>query len=208
VTLYDSIDACCSVGMGWVDYSYCTSRSIGSYTDGWVVDFLNEKCIKDCDPTNGPPCYEIGSRDTSASIYDTVQTCCDRLNWISNSACVSASETSLAGSPVLATNQFFADYSSSSCLQDCEPGSFGCAVVPPPAALYDSIDACCSVGMGWVDYRYCMSRSIGKYTDGWVVDFLNEKCSESRNLWYHMLDILQLERLKNELIPSCHSQGL
>ena len=150
------------------------------------MNLFRHVTVKDCDPTNGPPCYEIGSRDTSASIYDTVESCCGRLNWISTSACVSASETSFAGSLTLPSTQYFADYSSSSCLQDCEPGSFGCAVVPPPVALYDSIDACCSVGMGWVDYRYCTSRSIGNYTDGWVVDFLNEKCSESRNLWSHM----------------------
>ena len=137
---------------------------------------------KDCDPTNGLPCYEIGSGDTSAPIYDTVDACCGRLNWISTTACISASENSFTGSPALPSNQFFVDYSSSSCLQDCDPGSVGCAMVPPSVALYDSIDTCCSVGIWWVDYRYCTSRSAGNYTNGWVVDFQNDKCSESRNL--------------------------
>ena len=97
----------------------------------------------------------------------------------SSAARVSASEGSLTGgdSP-LPSNEFFVDYSSSSCLKDCEPGPFGCMLVPPPVALYDSIAACCSVSMWWVDYSYCTSRSVGNYTNGWTVDFQNEKCSE------------------------------
>ena len=116
-------------------------------------------------------------------LFASREECCARFfGWAFEECAAGAS----SGSPALLSNQFFADYSSSSCLQDCEPGPFGCAVVPPPVALYDSIDACCSMGMGWVDYRYCTSRSTGSYTDGWVVDFLNDKCSKSRNLWSHM----------------------
>ena len=68
-------------------------------------------------------------------------------------------------------------------MKDWEPGSFGCMIVPLPVALRDSIEACCSVGMWWVDYGYCTSRSVGNYTNGWTVDFKNEKCSEFCYVW-------------------------
>merc|ERR1712194_418483 len=181
VALYESIDACCSTALWWVDHRYCTSRSVGNYTDGWVVDYQNAKCAKDCYSSDGPPCSEIGHDDASAPIYDTVEACCDRIDWIGTSSCVAASEDNSTGSSVIPLSQFFPDYASSSCLKDCEPGPFGCMPVPPPVALYDSIDACCSTAMWWVDHSYCTSRSVGNYTDGWVVDFQNEKCVKDCN---------------------------
>merc|ERR1719253_755589 len=176
MSLYDSIDACCSVGIWWVDYGYCTSRSVGNYTNGWIVDFESEKCIKDCDPADGAPCTELEQEFLHFHIYDTVAACCGRLDWIDSDECASISDGNAAGSLALPSNQFYADYASGSCQRDCEPGPFGCALVPPPVALYDSIEACCSVGQGWVDYRYCTSRSVGNYSNGWVVDYANEKC--------------------------------
>jgi len=79
---------------------------------------------------------------------------------------------------VIPSNQFFADNSRNSCLHDCEPGPFGCLIAPPLTALYGRIDACCS-SLGWIEYKYCASRSVGKYSDGWVVDYQNAKCGES-----------------------------
>ena len=156
---------------------------------------------KDCDPANGPPCHGIENEYSSVLIYDTVEACCGRLDWIVTSSCVSASEESPTGSltpdSTLPSNQFFADYSSNSCLKDCEPGPFGCMRVPPPVALYDSIEACCSVGMWWIDYSYCTSRSVGNYTNGWTVDFPNEKCSEFCYVWYYVTYDLLLNIFKS-----------
>ena len=135
---------------------------------------------KDCDPANGPPCYGVGNEDTSSPIFDTAEACCGRLDWISTSSCVSASTDSSPGSPAVPSNQFFADDLSSSCLQDCEPGPFGCQIALPLTPLYGSIDACCS-SRGWIEYEYCTSRSVGKYSNGWVVDYQNAKCGESSN---------------------------
>ena len=137
---------------------------------------------KDCDPASGPPCHGIETEQSSNFIYDTVEAWCGRLDWIGTSSCVSASDDSSAGSlaigSTLPSNQFFADYATNSCLKDCDPGPFGCMRVPPPVTLYDSIEACCTVAMWWVDHSYCTSRSVGNYTNGWTVDFQNEKCSE------------------------------
>ena len=129
---------------------------------------------KACDPADGPPCADPAHSDLSAPVYDTLAACCCRLTWVDAGVCAAASEGSSKG--------YFADYASGRCLRDCDPTPDGCSpFAPPPIALYDSIDACCVVGQGWVDYRFCTSRSIGKYSDGWVVDFQNEKCGESQN---------------------------
>lgn len=42
--LYESIEECCEIALSWVDINYCYSRSIDSYSDGWVVDFPALKC--------------------------------------------------------------------------------------------------------------------------------------------------------------------
>ena len=69
-----------------------------------------------------------------------------------------------------------------SCLQDCEPGSENgtavCKETTPPVVLYDDVMDCCNIGQSWVDISYCASRSIGMYSEGWVVDYKNDKCGE------------------------------
>ena len=136
--------------------------------------------VRDCDPADGPHCFGAEHKDPSATIYDTVEACCGRLNWIDTSTCVSASEESSMG---LVFNKFFVDYSSGTCLQNCEPGPFGCAIAPSSVTLYDDIDSCCSLGESWVDYKYCTSRSAGNYSEGWVVDYLDEKCGKLCSTW-------------------------
>ena len=48
------------------------------------------------------------------------------------------------GNPAGPTNLYFADFMSGKCLQDCHTGPFGCAQVPPPIVLYDTIEGECS----------------------------------------------------------------
>lgn len=62
---------------------------------------------------------------------------------------------------------------------DCKLGTFCCAILPSLSPVHPDINACCSLGKRWVEYKYCTSRSVGKYNDGWVIDYLNETCSES-----------------------------
>ena len=44
------------------------------------------------------------------------------------------------GNPIGPTDLYFADFISGKCLQDCHTGPFGCAQVPPPIVLYESIE--------------------------------------------------------------------
>lgn len=93
VTLYDNIETCCAIGLSWIDPRFCNSRSTGTYTNGWIVDWTTETCVKDCDPTLGPPCANPSVlADLSAKIHDTVAECCGRLNWIPRKTCIAESD--------------------------------------------------------------------------------------------------------------------
>ena len=168
-----------------------------------VLPWLSSSPVKDCNPADGPPCSQTEHKDLSIPIYDTLEKCCDRLNWIDIDVCTSFSEGRSRG--------FFADPSSGSCLQECDPGASDCASsVPPPLNLYDSIDACCSEGQWWVEYKYCTSRSVGEYSEGWLVDFQNEKCGMSCCLYraLHRARLLNTCKLTHEHFWPYTSQGL
>lgn len=80
------------------------------------------------------------------------------------------------GEPLDPTRKFYAFWGTGTCLEDCEPGPFGCAIAPPPIEMYDTLESCCTESQPWVDLAYCESRSIEDLTDGWVVDYTNMKC--------------------------------
>ena len=113
----------------------------------------------------------------NTELYDNFHICCERHTWWQDD-CSAYDENGNGGSPKH-SNQYFADFDSGSCLKDCEPGPLGCASVPPPIALYETIEACCAMTQNWVDTKYCLSRSNGTYSDGWVVSYDDEKCGES-----------------------------
>merc|ERR1712194_320409 len=73
-TLYDTVEACCTLGLIWVNPDYCASRSIGGYTNGWSARTNEATCVKDCDPANGPPC--VNHSDFTARIFTTKAECC------------------------------------------------------------------------------------------------------------------------------------
>ena len=101
-------------------------------------------------------------------LEDSLDACCTRYFSWAYELCMNGGGDSLAH-----TDKYFVDFSSGSCLKDCAPGSiaYGCAQVPPPVALYDTIDACCEVGQPWVDRAFCLSRSDDDYSDGWTIDY-------------------------------------
>jgi len=111
-------------------------------------------------------------------LYPTFNECCEFHLWWQDD-CSAYDANGNGGIPVH-SNMYWADYDSGSCLRDCEPGQgFGCESVPPPIAVYESVEACCSQGQSWVDPKYCISRSNGVYSNGWVVNYGDEKCGES-----------------------------
>jgi hypothetical protein len=152
----------------------CVARSEmqSSYTDKYYADWMNNKCVKDCDPEIDPACE--GNRPYSIiALHDTAEACCEaHFFWIETDSCVADSN----GIVLPPSNKYFADYASGSCLRDCDSG-FGCGDVPPPINVYDTVEECCA-SQNWIDPLYCTSRSRGTVSNGWVVDYKNEKCGE------------------------------
>ena len=159
----------------------CTDAAGPESTGKWYVEYYDEndfECVKDC---QGPrPCN--GRPSSYKELYETFNICCEHHTWW-KMECDAYDEDGNGGEPEY-SQKYFANYETGSCLQDCEPESeFGCAQVPPPVTLYDSIEACCTLGQTWVDISYCTSRSMNGFTDGWVVDYTNGKCGESNILY-------------------------
>ena len=103
-------------------------------------------------------------------LKESLERCCEQYFTWALEECMSEGEL------ILTTNKYFADFHSSMCLQDCPEGPFCCNRAPPRTVLYDSIEACCGIAMSLVDHSYCYSRSIGGYSNGWVVDYEGSKC--------------------------------
>ncbi|KAL7538162.1 hypothetical protein ACHAXR_008330 [Thalassiosira sp. AJA248-18] len=178
VNLYDSIESCCSIGQQWVDYLFCTSRSVDEYTYGWVVHWAHEKCVKDCDPLEGLPCADPKHEDQSAQIYATPEECCARLNWLDQDACVADSQNKLEGGDFY-TNKFYVDWMNIKCARDCDLSDGPpCMGNPPDSSvqLFEDVQSCCSEKLQWVNAEQCLADTFGistqtSGTGEWYVDW-------------------------------------
>lgn len=105
--------------------------------------------------------------------------------------------TQSTNGPPCADN-YWADYTTGSCIKDCCPGDEGeeCWSAPPPIMLWPSIEACCREGIFGVNYDFCTSRSNNFYTDQWVVDWDTETCGELY-ICYDWLAMLLMYDLTN-----------
>ena len=56
---------------------------------GWLIDWYNQKCIQDCEPSNGPPCQAHDNPETK--IFDTPQQYCTAIFWVDSNICVADS---------------------------------------------------------------------------------------------------------------------
>ena len=134
-------------------------------------------------PPPGPDKNCGGKAEPYDELYETFTECCETHLWWSTD-CAAYDENGSGGDQHYSF-KYFTDYMTGSCLQDCEPGSeegsIECKEIPPPVVLYDDVTDCC-LGQPWVDISYCASRSVGIYSEGWVVNYENNKCGES----YHM----------------------
>ena len=155
--------------------------------------------MKDCDPSLGPPCSDSEHDDQSAPIFTTSQECCDTsLGWVDVDACASTSEGGFS-------NKFFVDYPTGSCFKDasqCPGEGFTCEKVPPSVDVYESIEECCEQGQSWVNLGFCTSRSVGNFTNGWIVDYGAAKCGE----WPWHVALIPSHRRRNHVakIFICH----
>jgi len=180
--LYDTFIDCCTIHTWW-DVNCANYNENGTklesepeLTSKWYVEYYTDAkplCVRECE---GPNCN--GRAVNYEELYDTFDECCQMHLWW-NTDCMAYDEHGNGTNGLLEPpNTYYADYLSGSCLKDCESGPLGCAIAPPPIALYNTIKECCDFGQSWVDSKYCNSRSNGEYSNGWIISSDYGKCAK------------------------------
>lgn len=144
------------------------------------------KCLQDRTPTCNPqwsPC-DPSLENECCEGYSCTQVDANGCGYCLASQCGAGgtpSPSPPAPTPPVSAceGKYWADFATNSCKCDCPLGAgVGCKPMPPPIPYYGSIDSCCSMGLSWIDPKYCNSRSIDEYSNGWVVDWLSETCGK------------------------------
>jgi len=149
VVLHDSAKDCCSPEYGWIENDLCAARSDQLPLNSYWPDMLNGKCIKDT---------EMPAEDLDVPIYNSASECCKAsIHWVSVAECVATS----GGNPAVAqgTGQFFVDWVTEQCVQDCEGPSPCGGTVKSWEELYDTENACCEM-IPWIDQEECVYTGV------------------------------------------------
>ena len=119
--LHNTITECCTISQNWVDDMFCATRSIDSYSNGWIVDGTNPKCVQDCAAGSLPLCANPDHDSPSTRIFATPTECCQtNLSWVDLAICVADSQ----GTTPPRSGDWYVDYIIQGCVDDC--------VGPPP----------------------------------------------------------------------------
>mmetsp|Transcript_35828 Transcript_35828/g.76501 ORF Transcript_35828/g.76501 Transcript_35828/m.76501 type:complete len:691 (+) Transcript_35828:139-2211(+) len=168
VSLYNTIEDCCSNKLSSLPQAHCVSQSTpgSTGTNLWFVSHSDNICKKDCEGS-GSECgnYVNGELD------DTAASCCsDQLSWIADQEyCKSRSDPAtygVNGEPY--TGKWFVDYNEAVCFKDCatSSGDPACADIEggnkhgPSTPLYASESICCETKLGWLDKDSCETASV------------------------------------------------
>mmetsp|Transcript_2245 Transcript_2245/g.3118 ORF Transcript_2245/g.3118 Transcript_2245/m.3118 type:complete len:882 (+) Transcript_2245:105-2750(+) len=146
----------------------------------WYIGPNNDKCVRNCDPTNlfdpssdkniytdADYSYECGGLLTWQSSYSDIADCCSNHKAdLQPAYCAYLSEEGSAPSPTPAysgTNDWYSDASNSLCKQDCvvDSGTPACGGVVTSAYtnLFTSAANCCSAELSWLVPVGCDTRS-------------------------------------------------
>ena len=90
VVLFDSVEACCSGALWWINANSCASRTIGGYTNLWYAGNEGSKCLKDCDATAAGASEECAGHpeDMQAALYQDYASCCANKFWWDRENCL------------------------------------------------------------------------------------------------------------------------
>lgn len=184
VTTYSDAKSCCSAKFSWQNQDLCNALSVGSgtgYTNQWYVTTASDGnyCVQDCATSGAGTCAGNPS-DLGTPMYASAATCCStKLPWVEKATCENRSGNGADADPV-ATGKWYADETDKKCKQDCAVGGgSGCAGVITANSftrMYDTVTACCSGGMAWINAAICEARSTGGYTNKYYADQSKQVC--------------------------------
>jgi len=88
-TLFDTAEKCCEGKLSWLPSAVCEAQSKSSPVIGsnlWHVDWVLEKCVKDCVKTSSDANCG-GLADNWEGLFGSESECCARLDWVPRSEC-------------------------------------------------------------------------------------------------------------------------
>ena len=156
VVLFDSVEACCSGALWWINANSCASRTNGGYTNLWYAGNDGSKCFKDCDATVAGASEECAGspEDTQTVLYQDYETCCANKFWWDRENCLAQT----TGEAVAGSAKYYVDWVRGKCVQDCD-GDAPCGGLAPSwiTVKHDSIETCCSFHLYWMDKETCIT---------------------------------------------------
>lgn len=123
-TLHATDADCCESTLSWISTAVCSAESLLSTPIGtlqWYVDWLDERCVQDCDTSTNSTC---GGVVTSAhvALHDSATSCCsDKLGWVPSTSC----EADSTNTPISSagSNGWYVDHKRNRCVKDCKGAS-------------------------------------------------------------------------------------
>ena len=177
---YATVTQCCETKLSWIVTGLCEANSqdaIAEYvgTSEWYANSVEEKCVKDCDPSTGDE--ECGGivTNTYTDLFADVTTCCaTKLSSLNEDWCVSNSDPTSTG-----TGLYFPDSTLGYCVLDEDeatcPADTECKrATSQDSDLYDTATECCTSKFSYVTLEIC--EASGGFTDMWAVDYPNNVC--------------------------------
>lgn len=154
--LYASALECCQEKLFWLNSELCVARSEqNGFTDKFYVDYLNSKCLKDCDAAS-PGCG--GSPENlSIDLFDTAKECCEaKLGWITVDQCVN-------GDTSVGSGKWWVNWNGDKdiCIKDCPKGSSDSkcgGLAETWDSKYATAIECCKHKIPWVPLDKCSSN--------------------------------------------------
>jgi len=158
---------------------YCKSATMGVVTRMWFVDYSNLLCRQDCeeDP-NTPSCTR--NTDPTSSYNASPEACCkSKLGYANQAKCLSDSIANPNLPPYSGSDDYYVDYSTSKCVQDCPLGNGGdCGGIVGDSStkLYRDAKRCCRNTLPYMNLELCRDRSdweatgTGKFYVGATAD--------------------------------------
>jgi len=147
---YDTLAACCE-SRAWVQLDYCTSRSVGGYSDKWYKS-SNGICAQDKEGSEVP--------NMSTELFADVTTCCSSIN-PDDEDCVTLSEGGEVPGVDGSGEWYLATYPKNDrCVKDCvDEGDADCGGLVAWGSKYASVEECCEKRLPNMVTGLCLANS-------------------------------------------------
>ena len=156
--LFKTSEECCENRLSWIATSYCEAQSelrTPPGTSKWYVDYVNEKCVQDCDSAAGVTCGGI-VESAHVTLYESSDRCCsESLGWVPSKEC-EADATHTLDTSSGGTNKWYVNYRFSRCVQDCVGGAPCGGLAKSWDETFGSSGECCKEKLSWVSQKSCV----------------------------------------------------